>query len=352
GQKLALVGKRPHFRVVDANTLAERTRLFLISRGIETKNVIPLAAQILALMRPPPPPVNPGDLGGLIADDPPGVREPLDGHTYELLEQLTDGPFIHGLTIYGTDINVPTKVWRLRSGTGLVGTATLPFFALDPVVPPKEAETISEIRTIEAVFQGTRRMLLKLDAALKFIYDRNTLVVRANVAPATHGETVDSEVLGSGDQSVPNQTFRLKKPPLTFVSSSDSPSGGLSTLQVRVDNILWREVPALFGAAPDDQVYTLRRTNDGQTDVIFGDGKQGARLPSGTSNVVATYRTGIGLEAQVAAGTLTLLSKRPLGVRDVSNPVAASGAAPPALIEDARQNAPLTVRTLDRVVSV
>jgi len=93
-------------------------------------------------------------------------------------------------------------------------------------------------------------------------------------------------------------------------------------------------------------------TDDGQTDVIFGDGKQGARLPSGTASVVVTYRSGIGFDGLVPARSLSLLATRPLGVRSVLNPLDATGAAPPALIEDARQNAPLTVRTLDRVVSV
>jgi predicted phage baseplate assembly protein len=111
-------------------------------------------------------------------------------------------------------------------------------------------------------------------------------------------------------------------------------------------------VPALFGAGPDDQVYITRRTNDGQTDVIFGDGTQGARLPSGVSNVVATYRTGVGLDGQVDARTLSLLTARPLGVKGAINPLAAAGAAEPAELDDAKQNAPLTVRTIDRVVSV
>ena len=353
GQRLALVGKRPHLRVVDTNTLSTRTVQYMRSRGIDSQDPIPVVAQIESLMRPPgPPPVDPNIPGGLIADDPPGVREPLDGHTFELLEQLLDGPGIDGVTIYGTNFVIPTKVWRLRSRTGMVGTATLPFFAVDIVPVESASETVSEIRRIDAVFQGTGRMLLKLDAPLRNIYDRGSLTISANVASATHGESVRNEVLGNGDPAVANQTFTLKKPPLTYVPSPEDPSGGRSTLDVRVNGLLWREVPALFGQDPDAQVYTLRRTDDGQSDVIFGDGKNGSRLPSGTSNVVATYRTGIGLQGQVGAGSLTLLSTRPLGVRSVLNPVAAGGAAEPAKIEDARQNAPLTVRTLDRVVSV
>src|SRR5262249_1665231 len=74
------------------------------------------------------------------------------------------------------------------------------------------------------------------------------------------------------------------------------------------------------------------------------------RLPSGTHNVVATYRSGIGLAGQVDADTLTLLQTRPLGVRGVTNPLRASGAADPEDRDSARRNAPRTVLTLDRIV--
>jgi predicted phage baseplate assembly protein len=85
--------------------------------------------------------------------------------------------------------------------------------------------------------------------------------------------------------------------------------------------------------------------------VIFGDGVQGSRLPTGAGNVLASYRTGIGPDGEVDAGTLTLPVVRPLGIRGVNNPVAATGAASPASIDDARANAPLTITTLGRAVS-
>ena len=86
--------------------------------------------------------------------------------------------------------------------------------------------------------------------------------------------------------------------------------------------------------------------------MIFGDGKSGARLPTGQENVKATYRAGIGSDGEVGAGSLTLLKTRPFGVRGVTNPLAASGAADPEKLENARTNAPLTVLTLDRIVSL
>lgn len=363
GQKIALVGKRPNLLVVDANTLARRTRDFLIASGFadvggaQLNQIAPLVAGLQGLMTPPADPGDPSNpnLGGLILDAPVGAREPLSGHTFELLDQPADGPEQQGYNIEngsGATIEVPTKVWKLRSRTGATGTATLPFFAVDTVPAAASGETIAEIRQIVAVFQGTSRMLLELDQPLNFIYDRGTLTISANVASATNGETVANEALGNGNPAVANQTFELKKPPLTYTSSATAPNGAQSTLAVSVNGVQWSEVPVLFGSAPDDQVYTVRRTNDAQTEIIFGDGIQGSRLPTGTTNIVANYRTGIGLAGQVAAQALSLLTNRPLGVRSVINPLGAGGADDPASIDDARQNAPLTVRTIDRVVSV
>jgi hypothetical protein len=175
--------------------------------------------------------------------------------------------------------------------------------------------------------------------------------LNANVAAvAAHGETV-GEMLGSGDGGQANQRFTLKKPPLTYVAAP-TPSGTQSSLQVQVDGVRWQEVPALFGVDERSRSYIVRIDDDAKATVIFGDGRQGARLPTGTENVTATYRSGIGLQGLVAEHSLTLLQTRPPGVRGVTNPVAASGAADPENLDSARDNAPLGVLTLDRIVSL
>ena len=178
-----------------------------------------------------------------------------------------------------------------------------------------------------------------------------TLRINANVVRATHGETVSNEVLGSGQGGTPNQRFTLARPPLTHVSAATA-TGAQSTLEVRVDGIQWQQVPSLFGAGPRDQIFAVRIEDDGQTEVVFGDGIMGARLSSGNENVTATYRSGIGPAGNVGAGSLALVQARPPGIRTVNNPLAAAGAAAPENLDDARTNAPLTVLTLDRIVSL
>jgi predicted phage baseplate assembly protein len=184
--------------------------------------------------------------------------------------------------------------------------------------------------------------------ATQFI--RSTTTIYANVVAATHGETT-SEVLGSGDGSRPHQRFRLKKSPLTYVSAKTT-SGAATTLSVRVNRVAWEAMPSLYDAGPSDQRYAVRIADDGAATVIFGDGAQGARLPTGQENVTATYRVGIGQGGEVSAGALTLLKTRPLGVRGVTNPVDAGGAEDPETLDAARTNAPQTVLTLDRIVSL
>src|SRR5262249_48557978 len=160
---------------------------------------------------------------------------------------------------------------------------------------------------------------------LQHVYERVTVTIYANVAPATHGET-KQEVLGSGDASQAFQQFTLKQTPLTFVSAPTA-SGATSTLAVRVNDIVWDEVPSLYGQGAHQQIYSARLADDGKVIVQFGDGITGARVPSGTSNMVATYRVGTGLAGLVKAGQLSLLLTRPLGVKGVTNPLAATGAA-------------------------
>jgi len=99
-------------------------------------------------------------------------------------------------------------------------------------------------------------------------------------------------------------------------------------------------------------VYNRDNQSDGTTDVTFGDGVEGATLPTGQNNIQATYRVGSGLAGNVAAGAITTLIDRPLGVSGVVNPQAATGGQDPQSANDIRANAPLSVLTLGRAVSI
>ena len=223
------------------------------------------------------------------------------------------------------------------------------------------SETVSEIVTISDVTPYAPgspfttisvASLYSPTAGLANSYQRPTFTINANVALATHGSTVSNEILGGGDPSQPYLTFNLKQDPLTFIASPTSPTGAQSTLQVWVSNggtnILWNQAPNLYDLAANSQSYAVRIQDDTSVSVLFGN----ARPPAGTENIVATYRVGIGSSGMVQANQLTLLASRPLGLKSVTNPLPSSGAADPEDISDARQNAPLQVLTLGRIVSL
>jgi hypothetical protein len=181
-------------------------------------------------------------------------------------------------------------------------------------------------------------------------YKRNTVRIYGNVVRATHGET-RNEVLGSGDGSKEIQSFELRQPPLTYLAAPN-PSGTESTLEVRVNNIRWREAPSLFALSPNDRNYITRTDDDGRTTVIYGDGEHGARLPTGIENIQAIYRQGLGKDGNVKPGQIKLPLTKPLGVKSVINPLAAGGGVDRETRDQARINAPIAVLALDRLVSV
>src|SRR5205085_11629324 len=108
---------------------------------------------------------------------------------------------------------------------------------------------------------------ITLSAELSQAYVRETVTINANAARATHGETAQ-EVLGSGDASRAYQRFTLRQPPLTHTSAATA-SGTASSLQIRVNDLLWHEAPSLYGHGPDERIFTTQLSDDGKTTVVF-----------------------------------------------------------------------------------
>jgi len=202
---------------------------------------------------------------------------------------------------------------------------------------------------VSATLQADRT-LLAIEPPLARALVRDDCLVFGNVAPASHGET-GAQILGAGDAGRPHQRFELKRLPLTWRSAANE-RGVDSELGVRVDEIAWQRRETLFGAAADDRVYALATDESGRDWVQFGDGIHGARPSSGTNNIRASYRQGLGLEGNVPAGRLTQLMSRPPGLKGVSNPAAALGGSDPEPAGQARRSVPLGTRTLGRAVSV
>ncbi len=255
---------------------------------------------------------------------------------------LAETPITEPLQAGRSDIPLAQAAPALQAGRTLIASGKAPGAS-------KDDTTISEVVVIKSV--SPDGMTITLAGKLQNTYDRTTVTINGNVALATHGETVADEVLGNGDASQPYQQFTLRQSPLTYTPSSAA-SGAASTLQVRVNDIVWHEVPTFYGHGPRKRIFVTNTGDTHKTTVEFGDGHTGARLPTGQQNIRATYRKGIGTAGLVKAGQLSLLMNRPLGVKSVTNPQDTSGAADPESLDDARLNAPLTVLTLDRIVSL
>jgi hypothetical protein len=176
--------------------------------------------------------------------------------------------------------------------------------------------------------------------------------VLTNLLPFTRGKTVTGEVLGSGDATQTGQVFSLSKSALTYLLSAASTSGNnyTSTLQVWVNGVLWREQPSFYGQPANAAIFVTREDDSAVTWVQFGDGVNGARLPSGANNVTANYRYGSGVNAPTA-GTLTVINTPQPGLASIQNPVAAGGGADPEPSSQMRQYAPLSVLTFGRAIS-
>ena len=188
-----------------------------------------------------------------------------------------------------------------------------------------------------------------IDKPLAYCYRRDGVVIMGNVVKATHGET-RNETLGNGDGAKPLQRFELKHSSLTHLPAPTA-AGTESTLRVYVNDVRWHEAAGFVEQAGTDRIYRVQTDEQGKTSLQFGNGREGARLPTGFGNVKAVYRSGIGRPGNASAGQISQLATRPLGVKDVTNPLHASGGADRESRDQVRRNAPLAVKSLDRLVS-
>lgn len=247
--------------------------------------------------------------------------------------------------VMGSELVMVAAVERTATPFDTLNGAEQP--TVEPI--PDPALDTSNGAAKQPVAGAGSRTILTIVPPLTFSYKPETVTIAGNVVRATQGERCE-EVLGSGDGALSLQQFTLKRSPLTYVPTA-TPGGSASTLQVFVDGVQWSECASLAELGPTDRSYITQTDAEGKTSVIFGDGRRGARLPSGSENVVAQYRFGMGSAGNMRAGQISQLAARPLGVKAVINPLSASGGADPDSVELIRRNAPLGMHTFGRVVS-
>lgn len=185
-----------------------------------------------------------------------------------------------------------------------------------------------------------------------FGYDLPHVRVFGNVVDASQGKTLDSVAIGSGDGRAVFQSFALPKVPLTYLFDAARTPAQTPELDLYVAGVRWKKLDTLFNAGPMCQVYIVREDADGNSVVQFGDGKTGARLPTGRDNVVAGFRVGLGAHGVLKADTKPQATGKLKELDKVHLPVEVTTGAGPEPAANARIAAPAKLQSLGRLVSL
>lgn len=165
---------------------------------------------------------------------------------------------------------------------------------------------------------------------------------------ALHGTTV-TETLGSSDGTA-GQKFTLSSTPL-----ATNPSGTSSLIITVTEGgpgIVWTEVDNFLESEATDLHYRTEIDENDLVTAIFGDGVNGKIPAAGANNIDAEYRIGGGRDGnQVGPNRLTRLIGNFPFIDSVTNPARPSGGQDKESIEEAKENAPATLKAMDRAVS-
>ena len=185
-----------------------------------------------------------------------------------------------------------------------------------------------------------------------FEYVLPRIQVFANVVDASQGKSLERVAIGSGDARAIFQSFEIPKAPLTYLFDAARTPAQTPALDVYVDGIRWSRLDTLFNATPLCQVYILREDIDGNSIIQFGDGKTGARVPTGRNNITAGYRIGIAAHGPLKAGSKPQATGKLTGLDQVYLPIDVSTGADAESSDNARLAAPAKLQSLGRLVSI
>lgn len=216
------------------------------------------------------------------------------------------------------------------------------------MVERSDAPSAAFITTVSRIDGNT----LVLSRQLPGGFTRGNTLVAGNLVLSGHGEGRGEKVLGSGDATRANQSFVFAESGVSFVADPTQPAGVRAAIDLRVGGRLWEQVGSLTSSGPADSHYTVRMTEAGHLLIAFGDGVQGRRLPTGANNVRLLFRSGTGLAGNLPAGSGFKPSRPHRLVETVRQPLPATGGNDREGVESLRENAPATLLTLERAVSL
>jgi len=183
----------------------------------------------------------------------------------------------------------------------------------------------------------------------QIIFETNSAITiqpgtTATVA-ATQGYTVTNEQVTTSSTGAPYQVYALSTPSVISISS------------VTINGVAYQKVSYLIDYAGDAAVYSVTTDANNITYIQFGDNISG-RIPPAGSPIYVTYRVGGGAIGNVATGTIKYitswpsLSQIPVGISVVNDSTPATGGADAESTDSIRVNAPLSIRSVNRAVSL
>jgi hypothetical protein len=157
------------------------------------------------------------------------------------------------------------------------------------------------------------------------------------------------EIVGSSTGRA-SQSFTLLRKPLALNSATTS------SLMLEIYSsgswIVWTEVDNFLLSSSTDTDYRVEIDENDTVRVFFGDDVNGAVPSSGSSNIRATYRVGGGHKGnEVAAGKITTLNGSYNFISAVINAASPNGGMDKETIAEAKVNAPLSLRAMERCVT-
>lgn len=204
--------------------------------------------------------------------------------------------------------------------------------------------TLSQAHTVDIIIQkglkveGSDGVTFETDRAVTLDVGETEVEVAA-----TEGITV-IELVGVSDGGQ-KQQYTASNPGLK------------STLIVAVDDVSWDNFESSLAMTSSDKGYTSYYDEDYKIVIEFGNGDFGMIPPQG-SRIQMTYRNGGGIQGNVGGGSLTEIvdevsdnNNTVITNLSVTNEDTATGGSDAETLDQARLAIPLSVRSMDRLVS-
>ena len=215
---------------------------------------------------------------------------------------------------------------------------------------------------IKAASPATVDITVTLSAAITapYVVPQNTAFTSdnglqfINLAPLNLPMGTQQFILGLTQVTLINSVSLGSTHGVPFESFSIPDGYSEGSMQILINGDAWILVNTLGLRTPTEKVFIIDFDVDGLPYVVFGNNINGAIPPTGYS-VMASYHETVGANGNVGMGTIKTLSGSltfpGAVISTIKNNEAASGGSGYEDIERIRINAPLSLRTLDRMVT-